>query len=77
MLLIATLVLSLVFSGTATSFAAATTPAAAAIRVIYDGNYISFKDAVPKIINGRTMVPFRQILEEIVYYHKCSILRFS
>ncbi len=65
-LLITALVVALVFSGTLTSFgaAAASTPASG-IKVMYDGNYIAFKDAAPKIINGRTMVPFRQILEDM------------
>lgn len=34
-----------------------------AIKVLYDGEYITFTDAAPQIVNGRTMVPFRQILE--------------
>ena len=59
------LVLALVFSGTGAAFGATGSPAAPVIKVMYDGNYITFKDAVPKIINGRTMVPFRQILEDM------------
>jgi hypothetical protein len=51
------------FAGTTTSLGTATNPAA--IKVQYNGENIIFKDAVPKIINGRTMVPFRQILEEM------------
>jgi hypothetical protein len=63
-LLLTALVIMMVFSGTFTAFGAATS-APSAIQVLYDGQYIAFKDAVPKIVNGRTMVPFRQILEEM------------
>lgn len=33
------------------------------IKAQFNGQEIRFADAAPKIINGRTMVPFRQILE--------------
>lgn len=33
------------------------------IKAQFNGQEIQFADAAPKIINGRTMVPFRQILE--------------
>lgn len=33
------------------------------IKVQYNGEDIIFKDAVPQIIDNRTMVPFRQVLE--------------
>ena len=54
----------MVFSATFTAFGAEAS-APASIQVLYDGQYITFKDAVPQIVNGRTMVPFRQILEEM------------
>ncbi len=57
--LVLVLVLTLVMSLAIT--AAAADPAG--INVQYNGSNIVFKDASPKIINGRTMVPFRQILE--------------
>lgn len=64
--LITTLIIALVLSGTLTVFGAKiTTTSAPTIKVMYDGNYIAFKDAAPKIIDGRTMVPFRQILEDM------------
>ncbi len=64
------LVLALVFGGTMTAFGAVTVTAITAsaatpIKVMYDGKYIAFTDASPKIIDSRTMVPFRQILEEM------------
>lgn len=37
--------------------------AAQEITVIYDGEEIAFTDAHPRIMDGRTMVPFRRILE--------------
>jgi hypothetical protein len=48
-----------------TSSTAATTTAAVppGIKAQFNGQEIRFADAAPKIINGRTMVPFRQILE--------------
>jgi hypothetical protein len=51
------------FAATSTSLATATNPTT--IKVQYNGENIIFNDAVPKIVNGRTMVPFRQILEEM------------
>ena len=36
-----------------------------AIRVQLDGQYIDFADVEPQIINGRTMVPFRKIFNEL------------
>lgn len=62
--LLTTLMILMVFSATFTAFGAETS-APASIQVLYDGEYITFKDAVPQIVNGRTMVPFRQILEEM------------
>ena len=62
--LLTTLMILMVFSATFTAFGAEAS-APASIQVLYDGQYITFKDAVPQIINGRTMVPFRQILEEM------------
>ena len=35
------------------------------IRVMIDGKDVSFQAAKPRIINGRTMVPFRAILESL------------
>lgn len=60
-LLTTLLVLVLVLSGGTTAFAAP--PASSDIQVQFNGKNILFTDAVPKIIGGRTMVPFRQILE--------------
>jgi hypothetical protein len=62
--LLTTLMILMVFSATFTAFGAEAS-APASIQVLYDGQYITFKDAVPQIVNGRTMVPFRQILEEM------------
>jgi len=54
------LVLTLVVPGIFTSASAATQ---SEIKVQYNGNNIIFTDASPKIIDDRTIVPFRQILE--------------
>ena len=71
-LLISVITLTLTLGSISFSFATTgappTTPAKqtqSSILVQYDGANISFTDAIPKIINGRTMVPFRQILENI------------
>jgi len=64
-LLITALVITLVLGGAGASFAASAPAGGSGIQVVYDGNYIVFKDAAPKIVNGRTMVPFRQILEDM------------
>lgn len=50
--------LTLTLSGNMTSFAASKE-----IKVQYNGENIVFTDAVPKVVDGRTVVPFRQILE--------------
>ncbi len=63
-LLIATLAFTLVFGGATSAFGASAAETNG-IKVIYDGKYITFKDAAPKIVEGRTMVPFRQILEDM------------
>lgn len=64
-LLVIAMVLALSLSGTAVAFADGTTaaPANSGINVQYNGENIAFTDAAPQIVNGRTMVPFRQILE--------------
>ena len=33
------------------------------VGVMVDGTYVQFPDAVPEVVNGRTMVPCRQVLE--------------
>ncbi len=33
------------------------------VGVMVDGTYVKFPDAVPEVVNGRTMVPCRQVLE--------------
>jgi len=53
------IVLVLMHSLSGTAAAAVNT----GIGAQYNGQDIVFTDAAPKIINGRTMVPFRQILE--------------
>lgn len=57
--LVLTLILTLVLANATLVFAAETP----GIRVQYNGQNIVFTDAVPKIVEGRTMVPFRQVLE--------------
>jgi hypothetical protein len=46
------------------------------ITVQYNGENVVFEDAKPKIIDNRTMVPFRQILEtmgaEVSYDQSCQ-----
>ena len=54
-----TLVLTLILASAVTAVAAEKP----GIQVQYNGKNIAFTDAVPKIVDGRTMVPFRQILE--------------
>jgi hypothetical protein len=54
-----TLVLTLILASAVTAVAAEKP----GIQVQYNGQNITFTDAVPKIVDGRTMVPFRQILE--------------
>ena len=54
-----TLVLTLMLASAVTAVAAEQP----GIQVQYNGKNIAFTDAVPKIVDGRTMVPFRQILE--------------
>ena len=61
-LLVTILILSLVLAGTFTAFGTEPTKATE-IKVQFNGENVLFTDASPKIINGRTMVPFRQILE--------------
>ncbi|NLP31407.1 MAG: copper amine oxidase N-terminal domain-containing protein [Clostridiales bacterium] len=61
-LFITTLVLMLTLSASVMAFAADAKDDTG-IRVQYNGQYIEFTDAHPKLINGRTMVPFRQIFE--------------
>ena len=58
-LLAMTLVTALVLANAAVAFAAETPK----IQVQYNGQNITFIDAVPQIVDGRTMVPFRQVLE--------------
>ena len=58
-LMVVTLVLMLALSSAVVSFGAEP----AGIKVQYNGQNVTFEDAVPQIIDGRTMVPFRQILE--------------
>lgn len=58
--LVAALVLSLTLSGTLTAFGA---DDAKGIKVQYNGKDITFTNASPKIIDGKTMVPFREIFE--------------
>jgi hypothetical protein len=53
------LVLVLVLSSAVVSFGAGPS----GIQVQYNGEIINFEDAVPKLIDGRTMVPYRQIVE--------------
>lgn len=60
-LLVTVMILAMCLSGISTAYAVQ--PANQDISVQYNGENIAFTDAVPKIINGRTMVPFRQILE--------------
>jgi len=57
--LITALTLTLILSGTTSVFASDS----AGIKVQYNGNNITFTDAAAKIVDGRTMVPFRQTLE--------------
>ncbi|NLY71791.1 MAG: copper amine oxidase N-terminal domain-containing protein [Clostridiales bacterium] len=61
-LLITALILTLILSTAVTVFAADTKDDTG-IKVQYNGEYVEFTDAHPKLINGRTMVPFRQIFE--------------
>lgn len=71
-LLMTILLLTLVLAGTVTVFGAEPVQTTE-IKVQFNGENILFTDASPKIINGRTMVPFRQILETmgaIVTYDK-------
>ncbi|MDD2216727.1 MAG: copper amine oxidase N-terminal domain-containing protein, partial [Eubacteriales bacterium] len=71
-LLVATLIVTLILVGTVLAFGTESTQEAE-IKVQFNGENILFTDASPKIINGRTMVPFRQILETmgaIVTYDK-------
>jgi len=56
----AVLVVTLILSGTLTAFGADTN----GIQVQYNGNDIALKDAA-KIVDGRVMVPFRQLLESM------------
>lgn len=55
--LIITLILT--YSGSITAFAADSKE----IKVQYNGENIKFTDAAVKVVDGRTVVPFRQILE--------------
>jgi hypothetical protein len=61
-LLVVTLIVILAMSGTVTAFGTESL-SQTEIKVQYNGKDIAFADAAPKIINGRTMVPFRQVLE--------------
>ena len=65
------LVLTLILASAVTAVAAEKP----GIQVQYNGKNITFTDAVPKIVDGRTMVPFRQILETMgaeVSYDKAT-----
>ena len=61
--------LSLTLATFSSAFAAETDTVATKpnydINVMIDGQYMTFNAAVPKIINGRTMVPFRQIFNAL------------
>lgn len=57
--LVIALIFSLTLSGTLTAFGASSN----GIKVQYNGKNISFTDAAAKTVDGRTMVPFRQVLE--------------
>lgn len=56
----AVLTVTMILSGTLTAFGAETT----GIQVQYNGNDIALTDAA-KIVDGRVMVPFRQLLESM------------
>jgi len=58
-LLVLTLIVTLGLANATVVFGAETPN----IKVQYNGQGVIFTDAVPKIVDGRTMVPFRQILE--------------
>lgn len=51
--------LTLTYSGSVTAFGADSK----GIKVQYNGENINFTDAAVKVVDGRTVVPFRQILE--------------
>jgi len=60
------LVMVMILVNSMSGVAAALTPSAVVkpgIKAQFNGQEIQFADATPQIINGRTMVPFRQILE--------------
>ena len=57
--LFAVLIITIMLGG---SFSAAGAESSA-IKVQFNGGYITFTDAAPKMISNRTMVPFRQIFE--------------
>lgn len=58
-----TLILTMLFSGTVSSFGSSA--AAGEVKVQLNGENLAFTNAVPKLVNGKTMVPFRQILEAL------------
>lgn len=66
-LIVIVLVLALSLSGASVAFAGTgSSPQATSdqgIKVQYNGELIAFSDAAPMLVQGRTMVPFRQILE--------------
>lgn len=66
-IILTTLVGIMMLAGTTVAFGSDTalTKTTPQIKVQYDGKYIAFSEAAPKIIKGRTMVPFRKILEEM------------
>jgi len=58
-----TLILTVIFSGTISSFGG--NAAAGEVKVQLNGENFAFTNAAAKIVNGKAMVPFRQILEAL------------
>lgn len=63
-ILMITLILAMVFSGTISSFGGSA-GTAGEVKVQLNGENFAFTNAAAKIVSGKTMVPFRQILEAL------------